>query len=1059
MTPERWQLIRTVFTEARQQAPGNRKTFLAMACADDPALQAEVWSLLQAAEDTSAVDDLAQAWVSPLLLGLRDHLEVGTRVGPYEIVGELGRGGMGVVYRAWDPRLGRDLALKLLPPSLGAQPDAKARFLAEAQAASVLDHANICTIYEADEAEDGRLYIAMAFYEGQTLKERLREGPLPVEESISLALQAAEGLHAAHNAGIVHRDIKPANLIVTSQGTLKILDFGIAKLQRASDLTRPGTKLGTVAYMAPEQVRGETVDGRADLWALGVVLYEMLTGTQPFTGGYEQAVFQAILHDVPEPVQTRRREVPEGLAQVLDRALQKAPDARYASMSALIKDLRRLQQGILPAPLTAGTKPRKHRPALLALAAVILVLLSMGVWQWFDRGGVREQPAAVTAAEMSIGVMYFDNLTSDASLDWIEAALVEMLTANLGQFENVEVLSSQRLFDIMQQVSEEDAAQIDRRTATEVARRAGVRIMLLGSVLGSQEHLRLNTQLVAAATGDLVGTEVVDAGPGGSLFTLVDSLTQRLATRLEIHPPGQSTEAHVAYTLTSSPEALRQYVEGLQAMYRSNFTEAIKQFNAAVATDSTFVMAYYHRELAYSWQTGSADREALERALQYADRLSERERTLIEATLTMLEDLPTRKETFEQLTERYPDEKFAWYQLGEILYHNYWPRTSVDVFSRAVELDPHFLIAYTHLTDFYFHTDEYDKARLSLNKGLSLDASNIEFKLSQAYLDFFTSGDEQARDTLMELLEQVAKDTTLNLFSRLDAEAALTMMTKDFARMDISLHAFRRGGHYGDEGYVLATNSLAGLALLRGDVTQAERYLREAREKHPDSPSQLYEEGLFWLLQEKPDAARANARKILNLHDNGSEPFTEVATVGWHLLFQVHLAKADVNAAQQALSALERLKADRQNEYGFLYDDAMGRMACAEGNTDVALQHYARARTAISFTGTHTGVVLLFHKLLLDAQLECLEQEGAYETLLQRASEAPLFVYHFHDYNASTMVVWLRTLLRQAHAYEALGQIPQAMDTYEKFLTFWNDPKLIGVREARARLAQLKNQI
>ena len=1063
---QRAEQVRQLFDELVALEPEARAARLRQIHAQDASLGQELAGLLAGDEAGAVLDDyqqLMEAYRKAVVgTGGEPAALIGQHIAHYIVLEWLGGGGMGNVFKAWDTRLERTVALKFLPAHLSTHEEAKQRFIQEAKAATVLDHPNICTIYEIGESEARQLFIAMPCYGGETLSDKIARGPVPVAQAVHYAIQVAEGLQRAHEVGIVHRDVKPANVMVTEHEHVKLLDFGIAKIADM-DLTRTGTRLGTVAYMSPEHARGEPADHRMDVWSLGVMLYEMLTGERPFQGVHEASILLAIQTRDPVPVQEREPEVPVLLAQIVERALQKDPAHRYASMQAFLDDLRQLAQpqsptmpaagGRLLAARTLATKPRWRQPSFLALGAILVVLISIGAWLWLGKNG---QEAIASASELSIGVMYFDNLTGEPALDWVEVAMVEMLTANLGQFDNVEVLSSQRLFDIMRQVSGEDAVKVDRSTATEIARRAGVRTMLLGSVLGDQRHLRLNTQLVDAATGNLVGSEVVDVGPDGSLFTLVDSLTQRLATRLQIQPTDRPAEAQVAYTLTSSPEALRHYVEGLQAMYRSSFTEALDQFDAAVAADSTFAMAYYHRELAYSWQTGSADRQALERALRYGDRISERERALIEATFTMLEDLPTRKAAFEDLTTRYPDEKFAWYQLGEILYHNYWPRRSVEVFSRAAELDPHFLIAYIHLADVYFHTDEYHKARPLLDKVLSLDSSNVEFQLNQAFLDVVTGGRTQARDRLVRLLQQAARDSTITLFAKLDAEAALTMMERDFTRMEASLQAFRQSGSYGTEGYVLATHSLAGVALLQGKLAEAERYLREARQKQPNSPSQLYEEGLFWLLRGRAEAARANARKMMDLHDNGTEPFAEVAGLGGHLLFQAHLAEGNQEGARQTLAVLERLKMEQGSEYGFLYEDALGRLACDEGNTDAALGHFAQAQATVSFTGTQTGVVVLFHKLLLDAQLACLEKAGAYEALLQRAGEVPIFVYHFHDYNTSTMGVRLRTILRKAHAYEALGQTPQAIAAYDEFLSFWKDPTLPGVSEARARLAALK---
>jgi serine/threonine protein kinase len=237
------------------------------------------------------------------------------KISHYKILEKLGSGGMGDVYKAEDTKLKRMVALKFLPPELTRDQEAKNRFVHEAQAASSLDHSNICTIYEIDETEDGQMFIAMACYEGETLKKKIERGPLPVDEAIDIVLQIAQGLSKAHEKGIMHRDIKPANILITEDGHVKIIDFGLAKLTGQTRLTKTGMTMGTVAYMSPEQARGETVDHRTDIWSLGVVLYEMITAQSPFKGEYEQAVLYSILHEEPVPLTTLRPDVPEALAR------------------------------------------------------------------------------------------------------------------------------------------------------------------------------------------------------------------------------------------------------------------------------------------------------------------------------------------------------------------------------------------------------------------------------------------------------------------------------------------------------------------------------------------------------------------------------------------------------------------------------------------------------------------------------------------------------------------------------------------------------------------------
>lgn len=338
----RWTLVQDLFVQALEVPDGERAAFVTAAAGADPELRTEVLSLLGAHVEAGPLDDLHERIVAPMLERTRfvEKLE-GETVLHYEILEKLGSGGMGVVYKALDTRLGRTVTLKFLSAHLLADGEAKDRFLVEAQAAASLDHPNLCTIHEIGETDDGRLYIAMAYYDGETLRRRIGRGRMEVLEALDVAAQISRGLARASEGGIIHRDIKPGNVILTADSTVKIVDFGLAKMI-GGELTRTGATMGTVAYMSPEQTRGESVDQRTDVWSVGVVLYEMLAGQRPFRGGSDQAVIHSILNDEPTGIDTLIPSLPPAVTSVVARAIQKDASRRYPDASSLLKELERL---------------------------------------------------------------------------------------------------------------------------------------------------------------------------------------------------------------------------------------------------------------------------------------------------------------------------------------------------------------------------------------------------------------------------------------------------------------------------------------------------------------------------------------------------------------------------------------------------------------------------------------------------------------------------------------------------------------------------------------------
>jgi hypothetical protein len=560
--PGEWQRLEAAFARALELEEPERDAFLEELAAADPKVAREVADLLRThtAEQTGggpfpeAVDPVrAVALLEDDLGGMSRAPFHRSVLGRYQILRRIGRGGMGVVHLARDGALDRLVALKVLSPHLGADPAARERFLQEARAASSLDHPHIAPIFEAGfEAgfegglEDGgpgepRLFLAMAFCEGPTLRDRITEGPLPVADAVRVATQAASGIAAAHSRGVVHRDVKPENLIDTPERGVRIVDFGVAKVA-GSLATADGQRVGTVAYMSPEQSRGEAVDGRTDVWALGVLLHEMLAGDRPFRGDSDAAVIHAIRHDPPADLSRIRSDVPPDLVAVVDRALEKDPDRRFASASEMETALRSFPSDGPSLNPSRGGRSRMGRPAATLLLLALALGATAGILRW--QGGHGVPPAGSMLAQGLLSdrdpiiLADFSTTLGDPGLGRV---ITEALRIDLLQSPAFRVAEASEVAEVLVRMERDPALGLSEAAALEVAVREGMKAVIAGDIASLGEGFVLTARVLASPDGTLLAGVRETAGDPAGLIDAVDRLSKGL--REEIGEPLRSLRA------------------------------------------------------------------------------------------------------------------------------------------------------------------------------------------------------------------------------------------------------------------------------------------------------------------------------------------------------------------------------------------------------------------------------------------------------------------------------------------------------------------------------------
>jgi serine/threonine protein kinase/Tfp pilus assembly protein PilF len=994
--------------------------------------------------------------------------------GRYQIIDELGKGGMGRVYRVLDKKLSEEIALKLIKPEIAKDTKTVERFSNELKIARKIGHKNVARMFDLNE-EKGTHYITMEYVRGEDLKKLIRKmGQLSVGQAIPIAAQICEGLGEAHRLGVVHRDLKPQNVMVDEEGNARIMDFGIARSVETKGITGAGVMIGTPEYMSPEQVEGKEVDKRSDIYSLGVILYEMVTGQVPFEGDTPFTIGVKHKSEKPEDPKELNSQIPDELNQVILKCLEKEKEKRFQNAGELQDELANIHKGI---PTTERIKPQKKPlpskeitvtfglqkillPAFVILAVVILAVV---VWQILPEKKIYR----TSVIENSVAVISFENLTGDKKYDYYRRSIPNLLITNLENAGFSYVVSWERMRDLLKQIGRDDAEIIDSEAGFEACRREGVEALVTGSLNKAGDMFAIELRILDVETKSYIKTTTSRGlGEQSIIQTQIDELSKGIALGIGIDQKRiEESRIHIADVTTDSIEAYNLYVQGVDQLFKIYLDEAQESLEKAVAIDPTFASAYRMLALVHHQALNPKARdEALKKAIAFSEKATEKERLFIQATYAAMVEVDAKKgmDILAHLIEEYPKEKRAYFWMG--VYHYLYlggnADRAIESFKKALELDPDYGDTMNMIAYAYAQKEEYDEALAYFEKYALSNPEEPNPLDSMAELYFMMGRLDESITKYKETLKvkpDFGSDWMIAYIYALKEKytEALKWQERYFAM--VPSPGKKAVGHFGKGFYHYWGGNLKScLDELKTAEAQAE------------TMGNVYLKARIEVLKGWISYDRGNYESSRQYHDSWFdliakqtpqfEPFFEAmyfAYLGFLDLKQNQIDSA-ISKSRKIESILTDIPPEDRKAARLRHDLLRAEISLAEGSIQQAITIGQKISGEIFplTTTIYDEIVLYNIPFLKDVLARAYAANGevdkaitAYEDLItfDPQKKARYLIHPLYHY-------------RLAKLYQEKGWAGKAIEQYEKFLDIWKDadPDHPELEDARNRIAALK---